>query len=168
MYYLFWSVQTAAACIRIMIYSTFFWGGGRGNTGRFSNVYIFSLQEKTLNLDDSRNWVVGIMVSTTIVKFLLMVYCRTFSNEIVRAYAQDHFFDVVTNLIGLIAAILASIFFWWIDPAGAIVVCYLTFNLPYHDSCSRLDYHLDYTRFGKTLFNQLCISYGNYSVLKIT
>lgn len=73
------------------------------------------------------------MVSTTIVKFLLMVYCRTFSNEIVRAYAQDHFFDVVTNLIGLIAAVLASIFFWWIDPAGAIVVCYLTFNLPYHD-----------------------------------
>jgi len=83
-------------------------------------------QEKTLNLEDSRNWVVGIMVSTTIVKFLLMVYCRTFSNEIVRAYAQDHFFDVVTNLIGLIAAVLASIFFWWIDPAGAILLAMYT------------------------------------------
>lgn len=152
-----------------MIFSTcFFWGVGVWNTGRFFIVNIFSLQEKTLNLEDSRNWVVGIMVSTTIVKFLLMVYCRTFSNEIVRAYAQDHFFDVVTNLIGLIAAVLASIFFWWIDPAGAIVVCYLTFNLPYHDFCSRLDYHLDYTRFEKTLFNQLCISYGNCSVSKIT
>lgn len=152
-----------------MIFSTcFFWGVGVWNTGRFFIVNIFSLQEKTLNLEDSRNWVVGIMVSTTIVKFLLMVYCRTFSNEIVRAYAQDHFFDVVTNLIGLIAAVLASIFFWWIDPAGAIVVCYLTFNLPYHDFCSRLDYHLDYTRFEKTLFNQLCISSGNCSVSKIT
>lgn len=109
----------------------FFWGVG-GNTGRFSNVNIFSLQEKTLNLDDSRNWVVGIMVSTTIVKFLLMVYCRTFSNEIVRAYAQDHFFDVVTNLIGLIASVLASIFFWWIDPAGAILVLlsYFQFATP--------------------------------------
>ena len=62
-------------------------------------------------------------------KFMLMVYCRSFSNEIVRAYAQDHLFDVVTNMIGLIAAVLASIFVWWIDPAGAVVVCQLVTNL---------------------------------------
>lgn len=83
------------------------------------------MQEHSLDLVESRNWVVGIMVGTTIAKFMLMVYCRMFSDEIVRAYAQDHFFDVATNLIGLIAAVLASVFYWWIDPAGAIVVCHL-------------------------------------------
>lgn len=69
------------------------------------------------------------MLGTTVVKFMLMAYCRTFRDEIVRAYAQDHLFDVVTNMIGLIAAVLASIFAWWIDPAGAIVVCLQITNL---------------------------------------
>jgi len=83
-------------------------------------------KEHFLSLAESRNWVVGIMVGTTITKFMLMVYCRMFSDEIVRAYAQDHFFDVVTNLIGLIAAVLASVFYWWLDPAGAIVLALYT------------------------------------------
>ncbi|GKC90510.1 metal tolerance protein 9-like protein [Tanacetum coccineum] len=48
---------------------------------------------------DNEKWVIGIMVSVTLVKFLLMVYCRRFKNEIVRAYAQDHLFDVVTNSV---------------------------------------------------------------------
>lgn len=67
-------------------------------------------------------WMIGIMASATIVKFLLMLYCRSFENEIVRAYAQDHLFDVVTNSVGLATAILAVKFYWWIDPYGAIVV----------------------------------------------
>jgi hypothetical protein len=51
----------------------------------------------------------------------------------VKAYAQDHFFDVITNAIGLIAAILASKLYWWIDPAGAIVVSsFLTFCFTLH------------------------------------
>lgn len=65
---------------------------------------------------------IGIMVSVTIVKFVLMVYCRRFKNAIVRAYAQDHFFDVVTNSVGLAAAVLAIRYYWWIDPTGAIIV----------------------------------------------
>ncbi|RWV93745.1 hypothetical protein GW17_00043774 [Ensete ventricosum] len=48
-------------------------------------------------------WMVGSMCSSAVVKFFLMLYCRSFKNEIVRAYAQDHFFDVITNSIGLIA-----------------------------------------------------------------
>lgn len=71
---------------------------------------------------EQERWVVGIMLSGTLVKFLLMIYCRAFSNEIVKAYAQDHFFDVITNVIGLIAALLANYFDDWIDPVGAIVV----------------------------------------------
>jgi cation diffusion facilitator family transporter len=80
-----------------------------------------------LSLEGSKwHWVVGIMVSVTIVKLVLVIYCRSFSNEIVKAYAQDHFFDVITNAIGLIAAILASKLYWWIDPAGAIVLALYT------------------------------------------
>ena len=67
-------------------------------------------------------WMIGIMVSVTIVKFMLMVFCRKFKNEIVRAYAQDHFFDVITNSVGLVAAVLAIRYYWWIDPTGAIIV----------------------------------------------
>ncbi|CAI9087987.1 OLC1v1022207C3 [Oldenlandia corymbosa var. corymbosa] len=73
-------------------------------------------------------WMIGIMVSVTVVKFLLMVYCRRFKNEIVRAYAQDHFFDVITNSVGLITAVLAVRFYWWIDPTGAILIALYTMN----------------------------------------
>lgn len=62
------------------------------------------------------------MVAVTVVKFILMIYCRRFKNEIVRAYAQDHLFDVITNSVGLAAAVLAVKYFWWIDPTGAIIV----------------------------------------------
>lgn len=67
---------------------------------------------------------IGIMASVTVVKFVLMIYCRRFKNEIVRAYAQDHFFDVITNSTGLATAVLAVRFNWWIDPTGAILVSY--------------------------------------------
>ena len=67
-------------------------------------------------------WMIGIMVSITVVKFMLMAYCRKFKNEIVRAYAQDHFFDVITNSIGLATVVLAIKFYWWLDPTSAILV----------------------------------------------
>lgn len=62
------------------------------------------------------------MLSVTLVKLLLVLYCRSFTNEIVKAYAQDHFFDVITNIIGLIAALLANYVSDWMDPVGAIIV----------------------------------------------
>ena len=71
---------------------------------------------------EQERWVVGIMLMVTLVKLLLMVYCRSFTNEIVKAYAQDHFFDVITNIIGLIAALLANYIDDWMDPVGAIIV----------------------------------------------
>ena len=73
---------------------------------------------------EEEKWMIGIMVAVTAVKFVLMVYCRRLKNEIVRAYAQDHFFDVVTNSVGLAAAVLAVGFFWWIDPTGALIVSF--------------------------------------------
>ncbi|KAL5167586.1 Metal tolerance protein 5 [Glycine soja] len=79
--------------------------------------------ENAFNLTkEQERWVVGIMLSVTLVKFLLMIYCRSFTNEIIKAYAQDHFFDVITNIIGLIAALLANYVDDWMDPVGAIIV----------------------------------------------
>ncbi|KAF2295972.1 hypothetical protein GH714_035491 [Hevea brasiliensis] len=75
---------------------------------------------------EQEHWVVGIMLSVTLVKLLLMVYCRSFTDEIVKAYAQDHFFDVVTNIIGLIAALLANYMEDWMDPFGAIILALYT------------------------------------------
>nr|GMC98237.1 metal tolerance protein 11 isoform X1 [Ipomoea batatas] len=71
-------------------------------------------------------WVVGIMVFVTLVKLVLVIYCRSFTNEIVKAYAQDHFFDVITNVIGLIAALLANYVSDWMDPVGAIILAIYT------------------------------------------
>lgn len=71
----------------------------------------------------------GIMLSVTLVKLLLVVYCRAFTNEIVKAYAQDHFFDVITNIIGLIAMLLAKYIDDWMDPVGAIIVSGVSFTI---------------------------------------
>lgn len=77
---------------------------------------------------DKEKWMIAIMVFVTVVKFLLMVYCRRFKNEIVRAYAQDHFFDVITNSVGLVTAVLAIQYHWWIDPTGAIMIALYTIS----------------------------------------
>ncbi|KAF5959470.1 hypothetical protein HYC85_000679 [Camellia sinensis] len=75
---------------------------------------------------EQEEWVVGIMLSVTFVKLVLVLYCRSFTNEIVKAYAQDHFFDVITNVIGLVAALLANYFSDWLDPLGAIILALYT------------------------------------------
>lgn len=79
----------------------------------------------SLNKEQER-WLVGIMLSVTMVKLFLVMYCRSFTNEIVKAYAQDHFFDVITNIIGLIAALLANYVSDWMDPVGAIILALYT------------------------------------------
>ncbi|KAK3204986.1 hypothetical protein Dsin_019032 [Dipteronia sinensis] len=75
---------------------------------------------------DQLIWLYSIMISATVVKFALWLYCKSSGNKIVRAYAKDHYFDVVTNVVGLIAAVLGDEFFWWIDPAGAILLAVYT------------------------------------------
>lgn len=75
---------------------------------------------------EQERWVVGIMLSVTVVKLFLAIYCRSFKNEIVKAYAQDHFFDVITNMIGLVAVILANYIIDWMDPVGAIILALYT------------------------------------------
>ncbi|XP_076908951.1 metal tolerance protein 4-like [Bidens hawaiensis] len=62
------------------------------------------------------------MLTPTIVKLVLWLYCRSSGNEIVRAYAKDHYFDMVTNIVGLAAAVLGDRFYRWIDPLGTIIL----------------------------------------------
>ncbi|EAZ26130.1 hypothetical protein OsJ_09993 [Oryza sativa Japonica Group] len=71
-------------------------------------------------------WLYSIMIFATVVKLALWLYCRTSGNKIVRAYAKDHYFDVVTNVVGLAAAVLGDMFYWWIDPVGAIALAVYT------------------------------------------
>ncbi|GAB4851519.1 Metal tolerance protein 4 [Ancistrocladus abbreviatus] len=71
-------------------------------------------------------WLYTIMLSATAVKVLLWIYCKSSKNKIVRAYAMDHYFDVVTNVVGLVAAVLGDKFYWWIDPVGAVILAIYT------------------------------------------
>ncbi|KAJ4885067.1 putative metal tolerance protein C3 [Raphanus sativus] len=71
-------------------------------------------------------WLYSIMLSATAIKLVLWIYCKSSRNHIVCAYAKDHHFDVVTNVLGLISAVLGNAFYWWIDPAGAILLAIYT------------------------------------------
>ncbi|KAJ1422965.1 Cation efflux protein [Sesbania bispinosa] len=73
-------------------------------------------------------WLYSIMILATVVKLMLWLYCRRSTNKIVRAYADDHHFDVVTNVVGLVAAVLGDKFYWWIDPVGAILLAIYTIS----------------------------------------
>ncbi|CAI9770548.1 unnamed protein product [Fraxinus pennsylvanica] len=73
-------------------------------------------------------WLYAIMITATVVKLVLWNYCRSSGNKIVRAYAKDHYFDVVTNVVGLVAAVLGDKFFWWLDPAGALILAIYTIS----------------------------------------
>lgn len=75
---------------------------------------------------DQLIWLYAIMITATVVKLALWLYCRSSGNNIVRAYAKDHYFDVVTNVVGLVAAVLGDKFYWWIDPVGAIILALYT------------------------------------------
>ncbi|XP_061367922.1 metal tolerance protein 4 [Gastrolobium bilobum] len=73
-------------------------------------------------------WLYSIMIFATVVKLMLWFYCRSSKNKIVRAYADDHHFDVVTNVVGLVAAVLGDKYYWWIDPVGAILLAIYTIS----------------------------------------
>ena len=59
----------------------------------------YQLQAQPERDPEKEKWMIEIMVSVTLVKLVLTVYCRRFENQIVKAYAQDNFFDVITNSI---------------------------------------------------------------------
>jgi len=63
----------------------------------------------------------GIIAFTVVVKILLWIYCATVKNsESVEAMMIDNRNDVLTNSYGLAMIFLASRYYWWMDPLGAI------------------------------------------------
>ncbi|KAE8701547.1 Metal tolerance protein 11 [Hibiscus syriacus] len=80
--------------------------------------------EFNLTIEQER-LVVGIMLGVTLVK-LLVFYYRAFTYEIVKAYARDHFFNVMKNIVGLVAMLLAKYIDDRMDPVGAIILALYT------------------------------------------
>lgn len=53
---------------------------------------------------------------------------RTLMSFSLHLTIQDHYFDVITNIVGLSAATLGDEFYWWIDPIGAIFLAVYTIS----------------------------------------
>eukprot|EP01089_Gocevia_fonbrunei_P016677 TRINITY_DN5233_c0_g1_i4.p1 TRINITY_DN5233_c0_g1~~TRINITY_DN5233_c0_g1_i4.p1 ORF type:complete len:510 (-),score=108.38 TRINITY_DN5233_c0_g1_i4:36-1565(-) len=65
-----------------------------------------------------------IILITVVTKALLYIYCSWIDgSESVEALKQDHRNDVISNSFGLLMAIAAYHFVWWLDPLGAIIMC---------------------------------------------
>lgn len=69
------------------------------------------------------------MISITLVasgigiKVLLFLFCRLYSHlPSIAVLAQDHFNDVFFNSTGLVLSFLATQYYGWIDPVGAILI----------------------------------------------
>eukprot|EP00238_Polyblepharides_amylifera_P013986 CAMPEP_0196575770 /NCGR_PEP_ID=MMETSP1081-20130531/5179_1 /TAXON_ID=36882 /ORGANISM="Pyramimonas amylifera, Strain CCMP720" /LENGTH=418 /DNA_ID=CAMNT_0041894173 /DNA_START=341 /DNA_END=1597 /DNA_ORIENTATION=+ len=78
---------------------------------------------------ESLDWLLGIMCSVIAVKFVLYLYCRHNTSDLVRIYAEDHRNDVLTNAIGLAGAVAGDKIVYWIDPLGAMLLAaYLVYN----------------------------------------
>ncbi|KAH7314933.1 hypothetical protein KP509_21G027800 [Ceratopteris richardii] len=84
-------------------------------------------QEKQVDLEGHKGYLtIIIMGASIVIMFALAVYCQSFKSKLVKAYADDHFFDGLTNVVGLASAILAAKFRWWIDPVGALLLSVYT------------------------------------------
>jgi len=68
---------------------------------------------------EQAKWLFDIMLTVTPVKLLLVIYCQTFTKNS-EGLCTGSIFDVITNIIGLVAALLANYVQGWIDPVGAI------------------------------------------------
>ncbi|KAJ3305735.1 hypothetical protein HDV03_001143 [Kappamyces sp. JEL0829] len=78
---------------------------------------------RDINIDWISLMIVGIGIG---VKLLLFLYCQLFAHlPSVSILAQDHLNDVLFNSTGLLLSFLATKFYWWIDPAGAILIAFL-------------------------------------------
>jgi len=88
-----------------------------------SEVIKGAIETGTTDLTIEANMII-VMASTIVIKFFLWLYCRQVQDksDIIKALAEDHFNDVITNVGALVAGIVASKVSkaWWLDPATAI------------------------------------------------
>ena len=84
---------------------------------------------QTPELDVFALVVLGVTVA---IKFFLLLYCRWAASlgngsASVNAYAEDHRNDVLANTFVIACLVLASLYdktLWWLDPAGAVLICF--------------------------------------------
>ncbi|KAJ3251726.1 hypothetical protein HK103_002181 [Boothiomyces macroporosus] len=59
-------------------------------------------------------------------KMILFIYCKL-QNHLpsINLLAQDHLNDIMFNSTGIVTALLATYFYWWIDSVGAILIALL-------------------------------------------
>ncbi|KAH9659190.1 ZT dimer domain-containing protein [Citrus sinensis] len=72
-------------------------------------------------------WLYSIMIGATLVKLGLWICCRSSGNTIGPCMRQDDYFEVITHVVGLVVvAVRGDKYFWWIDPAEAILLAVCT------------------------------------------
>uniref|UniRef100_A0A0N5A2E7 ZT_dimer domain-containing protein n=1 Tax=Parastrongyloides trichosuri TaxID=131310 RepID=A0A0N5A2E7_PARTI len=65
----------------------------------------------------------GIMVSTIIIKFILVLVCKKFKGNVsIDVLAQDHRNDCISNFVALLCAVGSKYLWIYLDPIGAIIV----------------------------------------------
>ena len=71
----------------------------------------------------------AILGVTIIIKLFLAIYCNSvaafYKSPSVKAYADDHRNDVLTNSLAILCAALSALVkeLWWTDQLGAIILC---------------------------------------------
>lgn len=66
-----------------------------------------------------------ILFTALTIKAALFTYCRNIPDDSVQALAEDHYNDTLSNMVSLFTMFFAIHFFWWVDPAGAILISLL-------------------------------------------
>lgn len=67
----------------------------------------------------------AVLLTALTIKAGLFIYCRAVPDNSVKALAEDHFNDCLSNVVTLATIFLARFFAWWIDPIGAIIISFL-------------------------------------------
>uniref|UniRef100_A0A0K0FUN2 ZT_dimer domain-containing protein n=1 Tax=Strongyloides venezuelensis TaxID=75913 RepID=A0A0K0FUN2_STRVS len=72
----------------------------------------------------------GIMISTIIIKFILVLVCQRFKRNVsIDVLAQDHRNDCISNFVALLCAVGSRYLWIYLDPIGAIIVSlYIAFT----------------------------------------
>lgn len=75
----------------------------------------------------------AVLVTAVVVKVGLYWYCAGVPDAAVRALAEDHFNDSMSNSVGLCMVVAAQHVAWWVDPVGGVVIsCWIIRNWIVH------------------------------------
>ncbi|KAG4913086.1 hypothetical protein JHK86_053519 [Glycine max] len=85
---------------------------------------IFLVEEPDLQLRENHT----LLVFATVKSGSIAIAASTLDSLLDLMAGEDHYFDVITNIVGLVATVLGDKFSWWIDPIGAILLALYTIS----------------------------------------